>query len=80
MKWGLMKDMPDIDKDKTCRFFGRRKIDETSELKDKLCGVIENLIGNKKVDAFLFGSKSEFDDLYCLWLFSEKGSLYNKRW
>ena len=55
--------MPDIDKEKTCCFFGHRNIDETAELKNKLCGIIENLIVNEKVDTFLFGSKSQFDDL-----------------
>ena len=55
--------MPDIDKEKTCCFFGHRKIDETEELKNNLCGIIENLIVNEKVDTFLFGSKSQFDDL-----------------
>jgi len=60
-----MKDMPDIDKEKSCCFFGHRKIDETEELKNNLCGIIENLITNEKVDTFLFGSKSEFDSL-CL--------------
>ena len=52
-----------MDKEKTCCFFGHRKIDETTELKNKLCGIIENLITNEKVDTFLFGSKSQFDDL-----------------
>ena len=55
--------MPDIDKEKTCCFFGHRKIDETEELKNNLCRIIENLITNEKVDTFLFGSKSQFDDL-----------------
>ena len=55
--------MTDIDKEKSCCFFGHRKIDETVELKNKLCGIIENLIVNEKVDTFLFGSKSKFDDL-----------------
>ena len=55
--------MPDIDKDKTCCFFGHRKIDETEELKNKLSEIIENLIVNENVDTFLFGSKSQFDDL-----------------
>ena len=50
---------------KTCCFFGHRKIDETEELKNNLCRVIENLIVNENVDTFLFGSKSEFDSL-CL--------------
>ncbi len=55
--------MLDIDKDKTCCFFGHRKINETEELKNNLCGIIENLIVNENVDTFLFGSKSQFDDL-----------------
>ena len=55
--------MADIDKEKTCCFFGHRKIDETEELKNKLCEIIENLIVNEKIDTFLFGSKSQFDDL-----------------
>ena len=55
--------MPDIDKDKTCCFFGHRKIDETEELKNKLYEIIEDLIVNEKIEIFLFGSKSEFDDL-----------------
>ena len=55
--------MPDIYKEKTCCFFGHRKIDETEELKNNLYEIIENLIVNQKIDTFLFGSKSEFDDL-----------------
>ena len=49
----------------TCCFFGHRKIEETDELKEKLNDEIERLIIDKKVDTFLFGSKSEFDGL-CL--------------
>lgn len=52
-----------IVKDKSCCFFGHRKIDETEELKNNLCRVIENLIESEDVDTFLFGSKSEFDYL-----------------
>ena len=55
--------MLDMDKEKTCCFFGHRKIDETEELKNNLYEIIENLIVNEKVDTFLFGSKSQFDDL-----------------
>ena len=55
--------MPDIDKEKTCCFFGHRKIVETAYLKNNLCGIIENLITNENIDTFLFGSKSQFDDL-----------------
>ena len=47
----------------TACFFGHRKIDETEELKNKLSEIIENLIANENVDTFLFGSKSQFDDL-----------------
>ena len=57
--------MPDIDREKTCCFFGHRKIDETDELKNNLYEIIENLIVNEEIDTFLFGSKSEFDRL-CL--------------
>jgi len=55
--------MHDIDKEKTCCFFGHRKIEETPELKTALVDVIEDLIINKDIDTFLFGSKSQFDDL-----------------
>ena len=58
-------------KDKTCCFFGHRKINETEELKLKLLEIIEKLIVEKKVDTFLFGSKSRFNSL-CLELVSEK--------
>ena len=52
-----------MDFNKTCCFFGHRKIDETEDLKVNLYKIIEDLIVNEKVDTFLFGSKSEFDDL-----------------
>lgn len=47
----------------TCCFFGHRKITETDELKSKLYNEIELLITNRRVHTFLFGSKSQFDDL-----------------
>lgn len=47
--------------EKSCCFFGHRKINETEELKNRLCDVIEDLIVNKNVDTFLFGSNSRFD-------------------
>ena len=47
----------------TCCFFGHRKIDDTEELKSKLCGAVEGLIVENRVDTFLFGSKSQFNDL-----------------
>lgn len=52
-----------IKKENTCCFIGHRKVNETEELKQKLTEVIENLIVNENVDTFLFGSKSEFNDL-----------------
>lgn len=55
--------MCEIEKDKTCCFFGHRKIKETPELKIALVETIEDLIINKGIDTFLFGSKSQFDDL-----------------
>ena len=55
---------------KTCCFFGHREINETEELRTRLCGIIERLIVDEKVDTFLFGSKSRFDSL-CLELVSE---------
>lgn len=48
----------------TCCFFGHRTINETEELKAKITEEIERLITEKKVDTFLFGSKSQFDALY----------------
>ena len=49
----------------TCCFIGHRTINETDELRTKLTDTIEKLIADKKIDTFLFGSKSEFDRL-CL--------------
>ena len=48
---------------KTCSFIGHRKIDESEELKQRLINVIEDLIVNHNVFTFLFGSRSEFNDL-----------------
>ncbi len=49
----------------TCCFIGHRTINETQELKTTLYETIERLIINEKIDTFLFGSKSQFNDL-CL--------------
>ena len=46
-----------------CCFFGHRQIKITEELKNKLQTIIENLIISENVTAFLFGSRSQFDDL-----------------
>lgn len=61
--------------DKICSFFGHRKIDKTEELIAKTTEVIENLINNENVTTFLFGSKSEFDDL-CYDIVSELKEKY----
>ena len=47
----------------TCCFIGHREINVTDELKEKLRVVIERLIVYENIDTFLFGSKSQFDDL-----------------
>ena len=48
---------------KVCCFIGHRKIDKSVELTQKVKNVIIDLIENKGVNTFLFGSRSEFDDL-----------------
>lgn len=60
----MVKAMNNVDKVQTCCFFGHRKIKETPDLESKLIEVIEDLIVNRDVASFLFGSKSEFDS-YC---------------
>lgn len=47
----------------TCCFFGHRKIHETDLLKNTIYNTVEDLIVTKKVNTFLFGSKSQFDAL-----------------
>lgn len=59
----------------TCCFFGHRKINETEELKANLIKIIEELIVEKQVDTFLFGSKSDFDSL-CVELVTEMKEKY----
>ena len=46
-----------------CCFIGHREINVTDELKEKLYVLIEHLIIEESIDTFLFGSKSQFDDL-----------------
>lgn len=52
-----------MNKNKICAFFGHRKINVTQELVNNLKLTIEDLIVNKNVSIFLFGSNSEFNDL-----------------
>lgn len=55
----------EINKLSTCCFIGHRKIDITDDLINRLERIIENLITDKNINTFLFGSKSEFNWL-CL--------------
>ena len=48
---------------KSCCFIGHRKINKTEELTAFLKSTIIELIEEKEVRLFLFGSRSEFDDL-----------------
>ena len=48
---------------KTCSFIGHRKIEITEELKTRLHSLLERLIKENGVETFLFGSRSQFDDL-----------------
>ena len=48
---------------KTCSFFGHRKIDSNDNLKQRVKESVEQLIINYGVQRFLFGSRSEFNDL-----------------
>lgn len=52
-------------KEHTCCFLGHRKIEVADELVKRLEKTIEELITDKNVDTFLFGSKSQFNKL-CL--------------
>lgn len=54
---------PEIIREHTCCFIGHRKIKKTAELKNNLSKIIERLIAENNVDTFLFGSKSQFNDL-----------------
>ncbi len=62
-------------KEHTCCFFGHRKIEVTDELVNRLNEIVEDLINEKKVDTFLFGSKSQFDKL-CLQVVTELKKKY----
>ncbi len=49
--------------DRTCCFFGHRKIMDTEELRAKITDTVERLIVDENIDTFLFGSRSQFDSL-----------------
>lgn len=67
--------MEDNKKEHTCCFFGHRKIEVTDELVSCLKDIVEDLIVEKKVNTFLFGSKSQFDKL-CLEVVTEMTKKY----
>ena len=48
---------------KTCSFFGHRDTPQTEELKQKVRETVERLIVEEGVDTFLFGSRSNFEEL-----------------
>ena len=48
---------------KSCSFFGHRDTPQTEKLKQKVKETVEHLIVEEGVDAFLFGSRSNFDEL-----------------
>ena len=58
-----------------CCFFGHRKINITNDLINNLHITIKKLITEGDVDTFLFGSKSQFDDL-CYQIISELKAIY----
>ena len=49
--------------ERVCSFFGHRKIKYSEDLKKKVETIIEDMIKRYGVTTFLFGSRSEFDDL-----------------
>lgn len=65
-------------KEHTCCFFGHRNTNITDKLRARLKETIEDLIVNKKVDTFLFGSRSRFDKL-CLEVVTELKDKYSIR-
>ena len=48
---------------KTCSFFGHRDTVQSEDLKQKVENIVERLIIEEEVDTFLFGSRSNFDEL-----------------
>lgn len=60
---------------KSCSFFGHRKIEITEDLKQKVKDIIENLINNDNVSVFIFGSRSDFNDL-CHFIVTQLKEVY----
>lgn len=59
---------------RTCCFIGHRKIEDTPELREELHKTVISLI-QKGVREFIFGSRSQFDDL-CYDLLTELKKVY----
>ncbi len=64
-----------MEKHKSCSFFGHRTIEINDILKEKIISTIEKLITKYKIQNFLFGSKSDFNDL-CHLVVSELKAKY----
>lgn len=64
-----------MEKNRTCCFIGHRKINLDINSKNRLVKIIEDLIVNKNVINFLFGSRSEFNDI-CYKIVSELKEKY----
>lgn len=67
--------MIDSVKRNRCSFFGHRKIKITEQLKNRIKLLVEDLIINHNVCLFLFGSRSEFNDL-CYFIVTELKDRY----
>lgn len=72
--WRHQKELDTMEGSRVC-FIGHRKIPMTDELKVNIQTAIENLIVNDKATYFLFGSRSQFDDL-CHGIVSELQQKY----
>ncbi len=59
----------------TCGFIGHRDFDKNSEYEEVLKNYILNLIVDKKVDRFIFGSNSKFDS-FCFSIVSDFQKTY----
>ena len=63
LSYGTEPTTYETDQEKTCCFFGHRKIENTEQIRSNLYNAIKELIIYNKVETFLVGSKSDFDDL-----------------
>ena len=58
-----------------CCFWGHRRINESENLKSAMCNIVSDLIENKGINTFLFGSRSQFNSL-CYEIVSYLKELY----